>query len=352
MVAFVQRHLFGLAIVLSIALHAAAVLWGGEKTEPPKLLPVKSGRASISLRSAAAASPRAGASSISATQNLLAALPALPMVKGIENAPETNKPQPKAPVPVERPRTNAAEQQLLQAQKTMAALPDLPALPRITAGENSDSRSSTSARLTKTAIQTKPAPADNPRRTASQLPPLEAKTTAAAPPDIGELPPLPGIPTAENSSATASPQRDRPVSAPNSVKATVKPATGSDSTLPALAAATVVADYVSMPSRGSRGSQGAEVDGMPSEGAFNPAPPYPPDALAAGLEGTVVLLVKIDATGKVTSITVYQSSNVASLDKSALETVRQWQFSPARRGGVAVPFEFRKPIEFTITRRR
>jgi TonB family protein len=43
---------------------------------------------------------------------------------------------------------------------------------------------------------------------------------------------------------------------------------------------------------------------------------------------------------------------VPSLDESALETVRRWQFNPARRGGVPVSYEFRKPIEFTISRRR
>jgi len=99
----------------------------------------------------------------------------------------------------------------------------------------------------------------------------------------------------------------------------------------------------------SRASDGARV-AMPSETTTNPAPPYPPEALAAGLQGTVTLRVKIDATGKVLQASVYESSGIASFDDSALRTIRRWVFHPARRNGVAVPYEFTKDFEFYIRR--
>jgi len=104
----------------------------------------------------------------------------------------------------------------------------------------------------------------------------------------------------------------------------------------------------SVASQASEASEGA-VDQLPSE-QVNPAPPYPAEARAAGQEGTVCLRVKIDATGKVISASVSQSSGVESLDASALRTIYRWNFYPARRNGKAVPCEFLKPFEFSIRR--
>src|SRR5262249_44719750 len=131
-----------------------------------------------------------------------------------------------------------------------------------------------------------------------------------------------------------------------------KKETGADATVTPTAKKTMLpanveeADKVALPTRGSRGSRGAEVEGLPGERAFNLPPPYPPDALAARLEGRVLLRVAIDAAGRVTDVRVHESSGVESLDQSALTTVRGWLFTPARRGGVPVPYEFLKPIEF------
>lgn len=113
----------------------------------------------------------------------------------------------------------------------------------------------------------------------------------------------------------------------------------------------VVAERESAAARGSAGSRGV-VDGLPQDLASNPDPPYPPEALRARLEGTVILRIKIDAKGKVTSVQVHESSEVPALDQSALDTARQWVFEPARRRGVPVPYEFLKPVEFFLNRRR
>lgn len=92
------------------------------------------------------------------------------------------------------------------------------------------------------------------------------------------------------------------------------------------------------PSPSSRAMQGAEVDEVPTA-VFNPNPRYPPDALAAGLEGRVVVLIKIGADGRVTAASVYESSGLDSFDEAALEAIRRWRYRPARRGGLAVPYE-------------
>src|SRR5262245_34730864 len=93
---------------LSVLLHAGAALFGHQRVEPPKLLPIKSGRASISLRSSIGASPKAGGGGISPTRDLLAALPDLPQVKGIENAPKPEKDRPPIPLPM-APQQHRAE---------------------------------------------------------------------------------------------------------------------------------------------------------------------------------------------------------------------------------------------------
>lgn len=140
---------------------------------------------------------------------------------------------------------------------------------------------------------------------------------------------------------------DKPPPKQQTAKQEVKPAPS-----PAKEEPKIVAEQTSLPSRGSAGSRGAEVDGPAQPYASNPAPLYPPEALQAGIEGTVEVFIKIDARGRVTSVRIHKSSGVESLDQSALDTVRQWEFEPATRRGVPVPYEVRAPIVFEIKRRR
>lgn len=66
----------------------------------------------------------------------------------------------------------------------------------------------------------------------------------------------------------------------------------------------------------------------------NPVPAYPEAALAAGQEGTVVLLIAIDKIGQAARVEVQRSSGYLILDESALTAVRRWKFIPARAAGV------------------
>ena len=100
-------------------------------------------------------------------------------------------------------------------------------------------------------------------------------------------------------------------------------------------------------SSGNRG--GGQADQAATPAASNPVPPYPADALAHGVEGLVLLRVRIGADGNVEEVVLHQSSGTPSLDESALTTVREhWHFQPATRCGVAVAYEAILPIRFTI----
>lgn len=84
-------------------------------------------------------------------------------------------------------------------------------------------------------------------------------------------------------------------------------------------------------------------DGLP---VMAKVPAYPEALAEAGVEGTVVLRVAVDASGKPTAVRVETSSGHVELDQLAEESARTWQFSPAKRGGVAVADELLVPVAF------
>jgi protein TonB len=73
--------------------------------------------------------------------------------------------------------------------------------------------------------------------------------------------------------------------------------------------------------------------GSTGEGGDRPQPPYPEMALKFGEQGTVVLLLTVDDSGLVESITVKESSGSAILDRSALDFVKRHWIVPPGRGG-------------------
>jgi TonB family protein len=82
--------------------------------------------------------------------------------------------------------------------------------------------------------------------------------------------------------------------------------------------------------------------------AVNPKPSYPDEAREKGYEGDVLLRVEILPNGRVGHIGVKRTSGYEVLDQSALLTVRQWRFIPARKGGEAIPFLVNIPIKFYL----
>src|SRR5882724_4326348 len=74
---------------------------------------------------------------------------------------------------------------------------------------------------------------------------------------------------------------------------------------------------------------------------------YPPAALAARREGTVVLFVTVEVDGSVGPATVAESAG-EGFDKAALVAVKQWKFSPARRGDEPISSRIRVPFAFVL----
>ena len=80
----------------------------------------------------------------------------------------------------------------------------------------------------------------------------------------------------------------------------------------------------------------------------NPKPLYPEIARRRGYEGTVRLEVEVSASGGVKKVRVKQSSGYEVLDRSALDTVKEWRFIPARFGGMPVKSTVIVPITFKL----
>lgn len=77
-----------------------------------------------------------------------------------------------------------------------------------------------------------------------------------------------------------------------------------------------------------------------------PAPDYPQDAACAGISGTVVLLIDLDATGEVILTRVEKSSHNRSLDLAAVAGARSFKFAPAIENGEKVFSTVRVPVVF------
>ena len=86
--------------------------------------------------------------------------------------------------------------------------------------------------------------------------------------------------------------------------------------------------------------------------ASNPTPTYPARALRAGVEGSVIARVQVDANGRVSDAQIVQRSGDRDreLDRAVLETVRDWRFDPAIRDGHAVASVVNVPVDFRAAR--
>ncbi|MEJ1961614.1 MAG: TonB family protein [Gammaproteobacteria bacterium] len=80
----------------------------------------------------------------------------------------------------------------------------------------------------------------------------------------------------------------------------------------------------------------------------NPAPDYPQLAVRQGWQGTVLLRVRVLASGGVDTVEVKQSSGKKLLDDEAIRTVKRWSFAPARRGNTPIDGWATVPIEFVL----
>ena len=97
----------------------------------------------------------------------------------------------------------------------------------------------------------------------------------------------------------------------------------------------------------------ARKDPIPIGGNIRPptrvvyvAPVYPPLALAARVQGTVILQAVIDEKGNVRELRVLRGHPL--LDDAAMQAVATWQFTPTLLNGTTVPVVMTVTVTFTL----
>jgi TonB family protein len=80
---------------------------------------------------------------------------------------------------------------------------------------------------------------------------------------------------------------------------------------------------------------------------FKPEPPYSEEARKAKYQGTVDLMIVVDAQGNVTECKVVRPLGLG-LDEKATETVRTWKFKPAMRNATPVPVRVLVEVSFRL----
>ena len=78
-------------------------------------------------------------------------------------------------------------------------------------------------------------------------------------------------------------------------------------------------------------------------------PEYPLMAVAAQIEGMVILEATVDEAGAVSDTRVLRSHSV--LDQAAVEAVEQWRYEPLRLNGKAQPFVLTVTVSFSLAGR-
>jgi protein TonB len=106
------------------------------------------------------------------------------------------------------------------------------------------------------------------------------------------------------------------------------------------------------------GSGAAESDTPPVFYEYDTAPrivkrvepEYPLAARAAGAQGTVIIDVNVDETGRLLRAWVAQATAPEALVQAALDAVYQFEFSPGKMGAHPVTCTVAIPFHFTLTK--
>jgi len=80
---------------------------------------------------------------------------------------------------------------------------------------------------------------------------------------------------------------------------------------------------------------------------FTPDPEYSEEARKAKYQGTVVLWLIVDQSGRPRDVKVARSLGMG-LDQKAVEAVRQWKFEPAMKDGHAVAVQINVEVNFRL----
>jgi len=97
------------------------------------------------------------------------------------------------------------------------------------------------------------------------------------------------------------------------------------------------------------GPQPVLVSGELSVSCAERTPPaYPKQSLRLGEQGKTVLLVELDELGRVANVLVKTTSGFPRLDDAAINAVKSWHCTPAKRNGVAVRSVALQPFNFAL----
>ena len=76
-------------------------------------------------------------------------------------------------------------------------------------------------------------------------------------------------------------------------------------------------------------------------------PEYSEEARKAKYQGTVLLYIQVDASGKAINMRVLHSLGLG-LDEKAMEAVKKWKFKPGTKDGKAVTVEAQIEVNFRL----
>lgn len=122
--------------------------------------------------------------------------------------------------------------------------------------------------------------------------------------------------------------------------------------------------HVLPPTGGTSGGEGASTaitpkpepspvpvltDAAPLSGALRDfQPPYPPQLLRTGIEGTAVVRVLVGTNGRVKQVAIISAGDPLFADATERQALRKWRFKPATRDGVAVESWKQMTVRFEI----
>lgn len=195
------------------------------------------------------------------------------------------------------------------------------------------------------------APAAAVRVTMSSPPPPEPETPVIPPPEetavlkakeaertVAEQKPVPPKPKPEPPKP-----RPKPKPVPSKPKEEPKPVVEDAPAPKPIPEQPVVAEKtLDLPSSGPKDVQ--------TVGCRVPTPEYPRKARRLKEQGTVLVSMVIDPSGKVQSATVARTSGSAELDQAARQAVLGAACAPYMEGGRAISVRAAQPINFSLTR--
>ena len=197
----------------------------------------------------------------------------------------------------------------------------------------------------------RPSPPPPPSQPSSERAPVAPARSAASRIARPRAAPVPRTPAAP---APPAPVKVVGLSLESTSEAGPGPAFAVGDTLGGTTAATAAAPRTAPP--GPPAGANRIAAGAPRPGSvltpprrLNEVKPHYPDARRAeGAEADVLLVVSLDAAGRVLSVTVGRSSGDDAFDESARAAARQERFSPALRDGVPVPTTFTFTTRFRL----